>query len=1572
MHRRTQCGWLLSRRKAALLVPKMWVASVLCVVFIACSSSGKKAPVPPSEDSTPTKDTSSETTAPTDTPTQNADVFADTQVIDTIAVPDLLPAECDNDLDGFKAIQCAGTDCDDNNVDVHPDATEICGNTVDEDCSGTLDDLDVDQDGVVGVACGGTDCNDHSAWTNPLAVDSVSGYCTAPQLWTKTVAFSAEHKINWPRFSIDKDGIKHLIHYNNDTDVLFYSTDSTGDWTTSPMGNVGYGGSNASLQIAPDGSVHATFLDFQNGWLRYVTNADGEWKFGVVDDSKFVGWFSTLIVGDDGARYVVYRSAIDTSVRIATCQKNCTTNDNGISGWSHYTVDQEGDVGKFATLRQTQDALFRVAYQDLTGQRLQLATAAAAQGPWTLETVDSSVGTGWSIDMAEGRDNVLHVSFINPETGHLMLASKVNGSWNSQQVTDLVYDEYAGQTASLVINPDGLPSIAYPQNHGAALYLARCTSLCGGQCCENAWETDLVNPIEGSATYAQMQLDADGHLIIAHRNTTELILMTAACPESGADNNCDGVDGVDQDGDLFASTDTGGLDCDDKNAKINPNADDIPNDGLDANCDGLDCGDLCSVPCSSPCDCMDDAVPAPPACDSECTDCEPFWSCISGFCSPSCGVIPAEVQACIQCPEIICQSESYVPIDTDDDGCNDLCVLNTGCGGKCGQELPKGLCQCHEGCVKEGTCCEDFCAVCGDVIASACCTPSCDGKAPGSSDDCGGICDGPPTDGSCWKLCGVFDGTKSCQCNPECMEDQTCCDDFCDLCEDTYPTACCLPQCDGKSMGSPDECGGYCATNSSATPLSCKGSCGVFDAESACQCDQNCLQEKSCCADFCESCPGIASEDCCIPNCKSSASGLPDGCGGICGGCTPMCEGKAPGSDDGCGNPCDACEPGTDPNCCVPQCDNKAPGEADGCDGVCAPCDPLTDPLCCLPDCTGKSDGSPDGCGGVCATCDPSTDPNCCLPDCSNKKPNDPDGCGGVCVACDPATDPNCCVPDCEGKPKGAPSGCGSPCLFDNLPDPSNNIENAGSCAGKCGQLDMNAPCQCDELCFIGGDCCVDVCNECHAQFPNQCKAMCFCPAKQVWDGQSCCTPNCSNNTCGNEDGCGGLCQCDSENVCVNGQCQSPPTTCAPVMTVECGQTLSNLHNHGIWAQKTFAQYGCNAVASTDFDNGMELLLAFESNTKQEVRIDSNNSQWMETLVLPATPGSCADAAAGCLAWGPGHAEFTAEPNTPYWIVWDTWTTNPSPLFDVTVTCCTPSCDGKACGPDGCGGECGGCAPGEACMLGSCCKPSCSNTPCGASDGCGGQCTCPMDKACVNHQCVPAPALCAAVTTVQCGETLTALNNVGANASAAFDTYSCKNTMQGVQFDQSNEIAYRFVADADTTVTAHATNNGNMFLMVLNDDGNGCVDTGNNCIAQDPNHVTFDATTGDTYYLILDGTDDSVMHNMDVAVSCCKKSCAPGTCGMDNGCNGICSCPPGQTCLSGTCCTPDCNTGNCDDGCGGFCGASPACGDIGPQGACVNGQLLHCYDGQLHQINCGLANSMCGFNSQTKSYDCLQ
>lgn len=78
------------------------------------------------------------------------------------------------DADGDLITTCNG-DCDDSvetGALAGPALDEVCGDSIDNNCSGTADDEDLDSDGFLSPACGGDDCDDENATTNPEAGES--------------------------------------------------------------------------------------------------------------------------------------------------------------------------------------------------------------------------------------------------------------------------------------------------------------------------------------------------------------------------------------------------------------------------------------------------------------------------------------------------------------------------------------------------------------------------------------------------------------------------------------------------------------------------------------------------------------------------------------------------------------------------------------------------------------------------------------------------------------------------------------------------------------------------------------------------------------------------------------------------------------------------------------------------------------------------------------------------------------------------------------------------------------------------------------------------------------------------------------------------------------------------------------------------------------------------------------------------------------------------------------------------------------------------------------------------------
>jgi len=98
---------------------------------------------------------------------------ADTACVPETEIPyDGIDQNCDGadlvdvDQDGQPSTLAGGADCDDNNIHISPDASDIVGDGTDQNCDG-IDGTDTDGDGWASQASGGTDCDDTDPVLNP-------------------------------------------------------------------------------------------------------------------------------------------------------------------------------------------------------------------------------------------------------------------------------------------------------------------------------------------------------------------------------------------------------------------------------------------------------------------------------------------------------------------------------------------------------------------------------------------------------------------------------------------------------------------------------------------------------------------------------------------------------------------------------------------------------------------------------------------------------------------------------------------------------------------------------------------------------------------------------------------------------------------------------------------------------------------------------------------------------------------------------------------------------------------------------------------------------------------------------------------------------------------------------------------------------------------------------------------------------------------------------------------------------------------------------------------------------------
>ena len=370
-----------------------------------------------------------------------------------------------------------------------------------------------------------------------------------------------------------------------------------------------------------------------------------------------------------------------------------------------------------------------------------------------------------------------------------------------------------------------------------------------------------------------------------------------------------------------------------------------------------------------------------------------------------------------------------------------------------------------------------------------------------------------------------------------------------------------------------------------------------------------------------------------------------------------------------------------------------------------------------------------------------------------------------------------------------------------------------------CQDSDGHAQCTglCEPLCelppnFCGADAagCGTLCNACMPGFSCPDWALDVPPGEAVPCEDTC---SCAGKVCG-DDGCGGYCgECQAGYVCQVGQCVYLGYSCAE--GYEC-------------------ILGCDAMPP---GNCMDACLAGTSPEAQEPL------KALVTCVLEY----CGD-------WLPGCVQEVID--------------GPCAQYEEKCVSCTPSCFGKECGTDGCGGSCGVCPDGFGCQQGKCI----------------GQGSCKEVLECVMNSQAPPDItlpLCLSQATPDSQATFLKL------ASCVED--ACNN------FEPSTPCYQQAIAGPCAKPYTQCTD---------------CVPycTGKECGADG---------CGGWCGFCPDGYD------CDNGKCACIPDCANKECGSD-GCGNICgACPPNFACTPwGKCdCTPDCVNKACgNDGCGGSCG----------------------------------------------------
>jgi len=183
----------------------------------------------------------------------------------------------DDDHDNSQPYECGGGDCDDHDATTRIGSSDVCGDGIDNDCDGIIDDKDDDNDVAIDVACGGDDCDD----ADPNRHGSLPEQCDA---------IDADCDIATDDADLDGDGAAALACGGGDCNDSLSNVGVGAPEICDGLDNDCDGVSDGCAQSLPGGF---DFADGAGGW-----SADSGWRaeagamhFYGVGDGQFHSMF---------------------------------------------------------------------------------------------------------------------------------------------------------------------------------------------------------------------------------------------------------------------------------------------------------------------------------------------------------------------------------------------------------------------------------------------------------------------------------------------------------------------------------------------------------------------------------------------------------------------------------------------------------------------------------------------------------------------------------------------------------------------------------------------------------------------------------------------------------------------------------------------------------------------------------------------------------------------------------------------------------------------------------------------------------------------------------------------------------------------------------------------------------------------------------------------------------------------------------------------------------------------------------------------------------------------------------
>ncbi len=392
----------------------------------------------------------------------------------------------------------------------------------------------------------------------------LEGHAFGCDIFTPVVVDSTGNVGKYTSIAADCNHKAHISYYDEGNRNLNYATNSSGSWLSNVLDSYSYTGKYTSIATDSNNKIHISYYlrdlnaEYQQGVLKYATNASGSWASYNVDSTSSDednGKYTSVAVDSNNRAHISYYSP--GKLKYAT----------SVSGswfFSTYTVDPNVNLyGDFADEPGTSIAVdsnnkVHISYINIDNNDCQwqpcpslhwagdackvyIKYATNKNGYWSTETIYDYYGDTnylYPPSIAIDSNNKVHIAFTFCDLCYdkLYYATNAGGSWYVSKWDDpcvgggippcvnenaASWDmRYPGLFPSIAIDPNNKIHISHSEwSHGRLLY----TTNAGGN-----WSAYAGDSESGYIKDTSIVYDQKVHIAYYEEDNKDLLYTT--CP----------------------------------------------------------------------------------------------------------------------------------------------------------------------------------------------------------------------------------------------------------------------------------------------------------------------------------------------------------------------------------------------------------------------------------------------------------------------------------------------------------------------------------------------------------------------------------------------------------------------------------------------------------------------------------------------------------------------------------------------------------------------------------------------------------------------------------------------------------------------------------------------------------------------------------------------------------------------------------------------------------------------------------------------------------------------------------